>query len=311
MELFGFASPLQIVISNEIDDLCTQFLKGQIETTFKTLVLPRPFRNSVVPQESFYVLADFLYQLSCVGRGSLGNEVSKVLLVKNTDRLERASPKLQIYEVFLNSGFQYLILLAKKWSQKAYRRTNTIQSPHHDHPGNLVIKNELVNRIYLFFKKWMPALSRIFSIIRLLFFINKHHCRTLSQLFLGLHYISIDTSEKSFTKNKFFLLLLYNFVRLTISILKNTKRGKHLLVQETDNDSWSIEPATLENPETFSFIPDSSRKCALCMEWMHKPTVTECGHIYCWHCIYNWAKTKPECPLCRSFASPSKLILLR
>ncbi|WBW72616.1 peroxisomal ubiquitin-protein ligase E3 involved in peroxisome organization and biogenesis [Schizosaccharomyces osmophilus] len=311
MELFGSASPLQIVLSNEIDDLCTQFLKGQIETAFKTLTFPRPFWNSVVSQESFDVLATLLYQLSSLGRGSLGNEVSKILLVNSNDRLKRVSPKLKTYEILLNSVFQLIFLLAKKWGQKAYRRTNSVQSSHHDHPGNSPMKDVLVNKIYLFFKRWMPALSRIYSIIRLLFFINKHHCRTLSQLLLGLRYISIGTSERSFTNKKFFLLLFYNCIRLAISILKNTKRGKHLLVPETDNDSWSLESATLENSEAFSFIPAPSRKCALCMEWMHRPTVTECGHIYCWHCIYNWTKTKPECPLCRSFASTSKLILLR
>ncbi|EPY49246.1 peroxisomal ubiquitin-protein ligase E3 [Schizosaccharomyces cryophilus OY26] len=313
MELFSSASPLQIVLSNEIDGLCTQFLRSQIETALKTLTSPRPLWVSSVPQECFSTLANLLYQLSSLGRESLGNEVSRILLVKSNGRsaLEKVSPKQQTYEILFNLGSEIILLLLKKWGQHSVRRMSSTHGSHHDHSDSSHTKYELVTRLLVFLKKWMPALSRIFSIIRLLFLINKHHCRSFSQLLLGFHYISLDTSRRNLPSKEFLLLIIYHFIKLAISFLRNTKRGKHLLNPETDQDSWSLEPPTLEDPKAFPFIPAPSRKCALCMEWIHRPTVTECGHIYCWHCIFNWTKTKPECPLCRSFSSPSKLILLR
>lgn len=51
-------------------------------------------------------------------------------------------------------------------------------------------------------------------------------------------------------------------------------------------------------------------QCILCLSPRRYPTVTECGHIYCWHCIAEWCHSKPECPFCRSHISVQKLIRL-
>lgn len=41
------------------------------------------------------------------------------------------------------------------------------------------------------------------------------------------------------------------------------------------------------------------RKCTLCLEELRDPSVTTCGHVFCWGCIKDWIREKPECPLCR------------
>lgn len=41
------------------------------------------------------------------------------------------------------------------------------------------------------------------------------------------------------------------------------------------------------------------RKCTLCLEGMRDPAATQCGHVFCWACIGDWVREKPECPLCR------------
>lgn len=55
----------------------------------------------------------------------------------------------------------------------------------------------------------------------------------------------------------------------------------------------------LGNEETMSWIAGRSRDCTLCLEGIKDPSVTTCGHVFCWVCISDWAREKPECPLCR------------
>ncbi|KAK4992229.1 peroxisome biogenesis factor 10 [Elasticomyces elasticus] len=53
------------------------------------------------------------------------------------------------------------------------------------------------------------------------------------------------------------------------------------------------------------------RKCTLCLEPMKDPSVTTCGHVFCWTCIGDWVREKPECPLCRQGVLGQHILPLR
>lgn len=55
---------------------------------------------------------------------------------------------------------------------------------------------------------------------------------------------------------------------------------------------------------------DSATKCGLCLQPRSDTTVTLCGHLFCWSCIYSWTNTKPECPICREQLDSRKLVKL-
>jgi len=53
------------------------------------------------------------------------------------------------------------------------------------------------------------------------------------------------------------------------------------------------------------------RKCTLCLEELKDPAATQCGHVFCWACIGDWVREKPECPLCRRQALAQHVLPLR
>jgi peroxin-10 len=67
-----------------------------------------------------------------------------------------------------------------------------------------------------------------------------------------------------------------------------------------------------EDPSAVSWIPEGQqRKCTLCLEQFKDPSVTTCGHVFCWICVRDWVREKPECPLCRQDVLLSKVLPLR
>ncbi|KAI9772288.1 MAG: peroxisome biogenesis factor 10 [Geoglossum simile] len=69
---------------------------------------------------------------------------------------------------------------------------------------------------------------------------------------------------------------------------------------------------TLHDTETMQWIHGrQQRKCTLCLEEMRDPSATTCGHIFCWTCIGDWCREKPECPLCRQTSLPQHILPLR
>ncbi|KAL5614722.1 uncharacterized protein BROUX77_000559 [Berkeleyomyces rouxiae] len=69
---------------------------------------------------------------------------------------------------------------------------------------------------------------------------------------------------------------------------------------------------SLEDASTMAYIAGmQQRKCTLCLEALRDPAATQCGHVFCWTCIADWVKEKPECPLCRRAALVQHVLPLR
>ncbi|ORY65988.1 RING-1 protein [Pseudomassariella vexata] len=68
----------------------------------------------------------------------------------------------------------------------------------------------------------------------------------------------------------------------------------------------------LANEKTLGWIKGSQqRKCTLCLEELKDPAATQCGHVFCWACIGDWVREKPECPLCRRACMGQHILPLR
>ena len=68
----------------------------------------------------------------------------------------------------------------------------------------------------------------------------------------------------------------------------------------------------LTDAKVMAYIKSAQqRKCTLCLEELRDPAATQCGHVFCWDCIGDWIREKPECPLCRREALVQHVLPLR
>lgn len=57
---------------------------------------------------------------------------------------------------------------------------------------------------------------------------------------------------------------------------------------------------------------ESAFICNVCLEVTSKdPVVTQCGHLYCWPCLYRWLNTNHStCPVCKAGVTKENVIPL-
>ncbi|XP_011688603.1 PREDICTED: RING finger protein 5-like [Wasmannia auropunctata] len=48
--------------------------------------------------------------------------------------------------------------------------------------------------------------------------------------------------------------------------------------------------------------------CIICDDEVKDAVSTQCGHLFCWPCLYQWLEIKQICPTCRSAVNPAKVI---
>ena len=54
---------------------------------------------------------------------------------------------------------------------------------------------------------------------------------------------------------------------------------------------------------------ESAFLCSICLDPVKNPVLTQCGHLYCWSCLYRWLNTQhTTCPVCKAGVSKENVI---
>lgn len=89
-------------------------------------------------------------------------------------------------------------------------------------------------------------------------------------------------------------------------------RSKLSRMLHTPDDDRDHPRVDLTDRTTLAWLNSrASRKCTLCLEVLKDPSVTTCGHVFCWSCVQDWCREKPECPLCRQTCLTQHVLILR
>ncbi|KAK4286167.1 hypothetical protein QN277_002761 [Acacia crassicarpa] len=82
------------------------------------------------------------------------------------------------------------------------------------------------------------------------------------------------------------------------------------------SEKWNSTPEAIADCDRDS---SGDFQCNICLDSLHDPVLTLCGHLYCWPCIYKWfhysnassRNTDQErtlCPVCKSEISQPSLV---
>eukprot|EP00467_Chlorarachnion_reptans_P026382 CAMPEP_0114511182 /NCGR_PEP_ID=MMETSP0109-20121206/14210_1 /TAXON_ID=29199 /ORGANISM="Chlorarachnion reptans, Strain CCCM449" /LENGTH=457 /DNA_ID=CAMNT_0001690591 /DNA_START=684 /DNA_END=2057 /DNA_ORIENTATION=- len=77
----------------------------------------------------------------------------------------------------------------------------------------------------------------------------------------------------------------------------SVKEGESSIIDEKIAESGSKDNAT--STAYTGLKEKDDQVCSICRQDFDTPTVTKCGHQFCFDCMKNWVKKRQSCPTCR------------
>ncbi|ODH46249.1 hypothetical protein GX48_07673 [Paracoccidioides brasiliensis] len=344
---FPWATSPDIIRSHEKDAYISATLSAQAHTIIRAI---RGARFAHSHTDAIKNLTDLLYLslTTLVGNRTLGEEYCDVVQLED-DSLQLPSLARRVgyilSSILIPWALQHLLpALRQKLRIKLQHNIIRLQakaalaSSKQGAPStpNLTLRFQ---NYFLDHLDSLTSLSLIFALNLTAFYFSGAYYH-ISKRIWGLRYVftkRIEDNEARIGYEVLGVLLVLQitvqgvlYVKDTISSF-TTETATDQQQSQTSNDKPSLKsiytpPPSIQslpagearydvassNNAALAWVPPGQqRKCTLCLDPYKDPSIVTCGHVFCWTCIRDWVREKPECPLCRQEALGSKILPLR
>lgn len=310
--MFPLAGAPEIIRAHQKDSYVETALKDQLVTILQRVKGSR-FVHSFDKEVSSVTTLAYLVLTTLIGNRTLGEEYTDLFYTTSKSRLPSRGRRL----AYIVATSVLPLLIAKygyKLKAKLLSKINTeITSSENQQRTSTTLRflTVLIENI---------SLHTLVTINLAFFYFNGYYYQLAKRVF-GLRYSFAHKPDPNRPKGSGYELLgLLIFFQLFASGFAKLKEYFYVDSSVDDVSDHVLKQLVLEksaiqtdlsDSSVCPFIPESSRHCTLCLEYMRAPTSTLCGHIFCWTCISEWCQEKPECPLCRQFCLEQNLLPLK